>query len=279
MKFSEVNPHLRFAQHFNFFRTECIFNVFDNRIIYIESGNLRIRIGDQKYILSQDSLFYCAEGSVYSISSEGTDLCVLNFDLDQNRCDINKSISPVKIESNESRVYLNNHHVSDCEALNSHICVEKAVSYRSQIYEITKEFENKKLYYREKCSGMLKNILTDIARHEVYQDEKTAKALNNVIAYIHANLESELPNKLLANVAGYHEYHLNRLFSRFTGTTLHKYIMETRVEYAKRLLINSDMQLSQIAQKAGFGSNAHFTHNFKKIVGLNPSEYRNYMMK
>ena len=79
---------------------------------------------------------------------------------------------------------------------------------------------------------------------------------------------------MLSELTGYHEYHLNRLFLTHTNTSLHKYILNVRINEAKKILMNTDLSLAAIAEKVGFNSNTHFSSYFKQVVGLSPLEFR-----
>ena len=278
MKFCDANPYIRFAQRFFFKRHKVIFNVFDCRIMYILKGCLDIVIEGQKHCLSDDSLFYCPSGSVYEISSvDGCDICVLNFDFDTQRSSVTSTVSPIELLSADKPVFEKNNIFDDCPSLNSHVAIEKAVFLKQAMADITDEFNEKRIFFREKASAILKELVCEIVRHELNGDEKTTKMLDTIITYIRKNPKGDLSNKKLASVAGYHEYHLNRLFLKYTGVTIHKYIIEARIERAKKLLLASDMTTAMIAEELGFCGSAHFASCFKRLVGCNPSEYKSDM--
>jgi AraC-like DNA-binding protein len=70
------------------------------------------------------------------------------------------------------------------------------------------------------------------------------------------------------------EEHLARLFKRSTGETVFDYVRRMRLEQARTLLIGSDMNVSEIAERTGFGSLAAFSRSFKRELGASPTEYR-----
>lgn len=65
-----------------------------------------------------------------------------------------------------------------------------------------------------------------------------------------------------------------RLFRKFSGMTLHEFLMHHRVSHAKRLLATTDETIDRIAAESGFGSPARFYACFRKLVGQSPSAYR-----
>lgn len=69
-------------------------------------------------------------------------------------------------------------------------------------------------------------------------------------------------------------YHLQRTFKRITGVTPARYLHETRMEQAKKLLEQEDQPVKQIASRVGIRSLSHFAAAFQKATGHSPSKYR-----
>lgn len=67
--------------------------------------------------------------------------------------------------------------------------------------------------------------------------------------------------------------HLSRIFSQHEEDTIEHYLIKLRIEKAKELLTYRDLNISQVAYKLGYASAAHFSRQFKKIVGVTPSNY------
>jgi AraC-like DNA-binding protein len=65
-----------------------------------------------------------------------------------------------------------------------------------------------------------------------------------------------------------------RVFRKFSGMTLHEFLMHHRVSHAQRLLATTEETIDNIAAQSGFGSPARFYACFRKLVGQSPSAYR-----
>jgi AraC family transcriptional regulator, melibiose operon regulatory protein len=65
-----------------------------------------------------------------------------------------------------------------------------------------------------------------------------------------------------------------RVFRRFSGMTVHEFLVQHRVSHAQRLLATTDATIERIAADSGFGSPARFYAYFRKHVGQSPAAYR-----
>jgi AraC-like DNA-binding protein len=68
--------------------------------------------------------------------------------------------------------------------------------------------------------------------------------------------------------------YFSRIFKKHTGTNLPNYIHKLRIERAKQLIGNTDLNINQIAEKVGFYNSLTFGRVFKKYEGITPGQYR-----
>lgn len=68
--------------------------------------------------------------------------------------------------------------------------------------------------------------------------------------------------------------YLSRTFKEETGMTLTYYLNEVRIENVKRLLIDTDNLIVDIAINCGYNHIPHFNQTFKKYTGMSPNTYR-----
>jgi AraC family transcriptional regulator len=99
--------------------------------------------------------------------------------------------------------------------------------------------------------------------------------LPQVIEYIHANVDAELSIAELARIAQTSAFHFARQFKASTGVTPHQYVMERRIEMARRLLVDPHLSIAAVAYACGFATQAHLTTVFRRLVGETPKAYRN----
>ena len=100
------------------------------------------------------------------------------------------------------------------------------------------------------------------------------EALTDLLAYIQRNLSMTLSNRELAEVIHLHPTYFCRWFRDKVGTAPQQYILQLRLEEAKRLLEKSDCSISQIANQVGMQNPGHLSHAFRRYYALSPTEYR-----
>lgn len=96
----------------------------------------------------------------------------------------------------------------------------------------------------------------------------------DAVRYIHQNLAQGITLQGVAQALHINKFHLCRLFKRETGMTMGAYVNSCRIANAKRLLRTSEESVSFIAAECGFNELSVFTRNFKKEVGMTPTEYK-----
>ena len=92
-------------------------------------------------------------------------------------------------------------------------------------------------------------------------------------AYIDTHYAEDISRQSLAERFFVTSDHLSHLFNRETGLSIPDYLTRTRVEQAKRLLLQGKT-VSEAAQAVGYDNFAYFSTVFKKLEGVTPSEYR-----
>lgn len=98
--------------------------------------------------------------------------------------------------------------------------------------------------------------------------------LQAVLGHIHNHLTEDLSVEVLAKLAEVSPAHFRRLFQDAMGTPPHRYILATRLEYARKMLKMTMTPIARIAQDCGFSSQSHLTASFRAAHAATPAEYR-----
>ncbi|MGI9156229.1 MAG: GlxA family transcriptional regulator [Marmoricola sp.] len=104
--------------------------------------------------------------------------------------------------------------------------------------------------------------------------ECTAETLTPLLLWVNENLDSDLSVESLAARAAMSPRTFARRFVEETGATPHGWITAQRVRHAETLLEGSDLAVERIAHRVGFTSAATLRHQFSKVRGISPQEYR-----
>lgn len=103
----------------------------------------------------------------------------------------------------------------------------------------------------------------------------SAHNLRRITDYVEEHLSEELGLVQLAELVGLTPWHFCRAFKRSTGLPPHRFLIQARVERAKRLLsADRSISVTEVALEAGFGGSTQLARAFRTTVGLSPREYR-----
>lgn len=100
------------------------------------------------------------------------------------------------------------------------------------------------------------------------------KTVGRAVRYLREHLREGVTTPLLAAQAGLSPKYFGVLFKSVTGMAVHEYLVELRLQEAKRLLLHTRNTLPQIAEKSGICDAAYFTRLFKRHEGITPGKYR-----
>lgn len=290
MLIADINPFIRFAKHI-FLKnrgTYCIAK--DCRIFFIEdeSGEGVVNIGSKSHSFNKNSLIFIAANTPYKFTiSKPVKAMTINFDFTQYR---SSELLPFEIQFiNNLSGYLKPKQkkiFEDKVFLNDAVVLEDASFLLVSINKILKEYEDNNEYFREAASSLLKLLLINIIKEK----EKTALYTNpyyiknlapvqRVKSYIHEHYKENLTNDIIARFVDYHSYHLNRIFKKIEGISIHRYLNNYRIAVAENLLIETDLSITFIAAEVGFENTTSFTQNFKARNNTTPLKYRNLHRK
>lgn len=118
---------------------------------------------------------------------------------------------------------------------------------------------------------------SSFAKIEVHSDSRRVQRVQD---YIGKHYQEEIKLKQLADMVGMTEVSFSRFFKLRTGKNLSDYIIDLRLGYATRLLVDSTMAVAEICYECGFNNLSNFNRIFKKKKGCSPKEFRdNYRKK
>lgn len=143
------------------------------------------------------------------------------------------------------------------------------------------EFENDQSYNLLYKKNLLNLILLDTIRKQsanIAINKKGSSSKNNiaqqVALFIHFHYREQLSLKDISAHFSYTHNHLSKIFQSTFNMSITQYLCKTRLEQSEKLLLCSDMNVTQICDECGFPSLSTFFRLFKQHYGISPKEYR-----
>jgi AraC-like DNA-binding protein len=127
------------------------------------------------------------------------------------------------------------------------------------------------LYELSKSTEMHTLASSSYAKVAVESDSRRVLKVKN---YIAKNYTEEIRLNTLADIAGMSPSAFSRFFKSHTGRNLSEYIIEQRLGYASRMLVDTSNSIAEICYACGFNNLSNFNRIFKKKKNCSPSEFR-----
>jgi len=151
------------------------------------------------------------------------------------------------------------------------------------LYELIKhEIENSFVYGRSVLielfgalliiiSRNLKSSLKELPKSVTSEKEK----IDSILTYIRQNVldKDRIKIKAIADEFFMSSNYVSIFIKKHAGISIKQYVIQTKIKMAERLLKQTNLNISEIAEKTGFVDSSHFKKIFKKYNGLNPSSF------
>lgn len=240
-------------------------------ILYMRQGSLKLRIGDDNYIGKPGDIFYINPRELHEMQALTPDCFYLAFVFPLSWLKFDQADEAE--ETCLKPLYEQRAHI--VHSLEERVSEE----IRILLEEVTALYESEeegawlgikadllKFYYYMYSNGL-------VIRSQKEPSEKTLLLLE-ISQYIGKHCHEKLSLKQLGD-----EFHMSpKYFSVFFQKHFHKnlteHITSIRIEKAKKLLLESDADMEQIALRAGFTDSSYFIRVFRQTTGMTPGRYR-----
>ncbi len=124
-------------------------------------------------------------------------------------------------------------------------------------------------------SQLLYQLLLDLVQFDEDQNQHSNFAnIKNAMDYTREHLHEEIGIEELSNAAQLSRFHFSRIFKEIIGMSPGQWINQQRIKHAAKLLIESDLNMADIANKCGIPDVNYFGKVFKRIQGISPGVFR-----
>lgn len=145
---------------------------------------------------------------------------------------------------------------------------------------ILREMQNRQPDYDIVCQAYTEILIVQLARSDSFSivDAPVEPQLTSQCASIRHYIESHYKERLtledLAAVAKVNKYYLSHVFRKEYGVPPINYMISCRIRESTRLLVETDLSLSEIAEILGFSSASYFSQSFRRAEAVSPTQYR-----
>lgn len=146
--------------------------------------------------------------------------------------------------------------------------------YTACFEELMQQSRRTDRWGRLRAINLLEQLLLELAEARAQPPRTEAPWLESVLEQLGQSDEFAPDYARLADKAGMALSTLRRRFRQATGTTMHDYVLQTRVSAARALLAETDLPLKTVAERLGYDSVYFFARQFRQIAGVPPGVFR-----
>lgn len=130
--------------------------------------------------------------------------------------------------------------------------------------------------YLEQLLILLIRNATKVGERAVFPSKESMEdhLVREAKRLIRAEIYGSLRVTDLCRTLGYSKSYLSRVFREQTGETIAAYAARKRIDEAKRLIREGNMNFSEISDRLAFDNPQYFSRSFKRLTGMTPTEFR-----
>lgn len=118
----------------------------------------------------------------------------------------------------------------------------------------------------------------NVDKEKVKQNRQMNK-LFKITSYIQEHYAEDMALQTVADKFGFSPTYLSRIFKRYANINYKTFVLNVRVEYAFKELLNTDKSINKIAENSGFPDGRSFSKAFSSRFGVSPDKYRKEIKK
>lgn len=122
-------------------------------------------------------------------------------------------------------------------------------------------------YVKQLCENIQGKLIAN-------SKNKVDKLIDELIAIINTEYKENITLSYLSKKVFLSANYIRLVFKEKTGVSILDYLLKVRIEKAKKLLAETDLNIGDISSMVGYPNSSYFCTVFKSKTGISPSEYR-----
>lgn len=246
-----IFTHIEYIKHRRFEKDKVVVpahNHFFYEITYVLDGCFFADIDSQHYELGPNTIFLAPPKAVHSHDSNDS------FEV----------------------IYMGFYYNGSQGILNQYVFDDKDKKVLNILNMIISEYKNADTHYENICHELQKIFLFTLLRlqgNSNVSDNETI--LKYAVSYLQDHYYDDIDMQELAKSLGYSYDHFRHIFKENFGVPPKQFLFNQRMQYAIRLLRDTNESVSNIAKSCGFASTTRFISAFKSLFSVSPMQYRN----
>ena len=120
--------------------------------------------------------------------------------------------------------------------------------------------------------ALMEKICAQSEEQHKQKQKKTAERIKRIVD--EQLYDAQLSSKAIADSLGLSDTYVSKLFKASENISIANYINEARMAHAKRLLLETDLTIKEIAERIGISNGQYFYVLFRKYFGASPAQFR-----
>ncbi|MBP3887187.1 MAG: AraC family transcriptional regulator [Cellulosilyticum sp.] len=247
--------------------------------VYNDYYGMGLRSSGESLIFSLDQVYHVQPGDIVLIHKDfyhrskyisEQDICSQRVQFSETAA--NRIISCIGIE-----------HFNE---LFDHIVLHLTPTYQDKVSQILSELINEYAIHDRYSNHILENLLCHlfvtllrgidegIAPNTLENFNGIHTIVLSALRYIENHASKDPSLEEVAHAIAISPSYLSRLFTKELGISYSEFLVRHKISNAQRLLVKTDLSITEIALSSGFGSSNYFCYVFKKYMNTTPYQYR-----
>ena len=288
-----LNVRFISAKNINILQPLTIENYYDveNVVLFVHKGE--VRFGKDKQVVNENEILFIPGGKMVSITyGKGAATSLSNDDFINNREKFFQNADKIVAKSENDNVSFINFDAKVFDTVNFFASLDIppfVIKNNNKLISIVKEvvsemysgFAGKGRVVKLETDHLVVEIIRHILNKGLFVEQFATNStyfkdprLIDIFAYIKKNLNEDLSNKILADVANVSEDYVGQYFKMLTGINPQDYIEYQRMEMAVNMLRTSKKSIREIGKEVGYKDTAYFCRRFKMMFGIPAGKMR-----